>query len=92
MLGVVDGSRDYGAGETVHYEMESLVIVLNGAEGLQVANGDMKLLLNFADTGPLAGFAGFKLSSRELPTIFELSVSALGCKELLAAADDGCCT
>ena len=90
MLGIVNGPGCDGAGEAFHHEMECLVVMLDGAERLQVANGDMEFLLDFADAGLLAGLVGFELSAGELPAVLELSVSALGRKEFLAIADYGC--
>ena len=84
-----------GTEKAVHGQVESGVVVLDGAQEIAHTDIDGKFFLQFAGERLLRGFAGFHLAARKFPPVLEVAVTALGRKNLFvrssdAVSDDAC--
>ncbi len=66
------------AEETLHRQVELRIIVLHSPEQTLDNNPRLQLLPYLATKSLIGTFAGFNLSSRELPKIVEVAVAPLG--------------
>ena len=66
------------AKETLHRQVELRIIVLHSPEQTLDNNPRLQLLPYLATKSLIGTFAGFNLSSRELPKILEVAVAPLG--------------
>lgn len=75
----------------LHREVERFIVMLDGAEILEVTDGDLEFFFNFANDSLLAGLARLQLAAGELPSVFKLAVTTLAAEYLVSVADNRCC-
>ena len=74
--------------KTLHRKVECWIVILD--HGQQIANRDLciKFFFNFPFQGLLRSFTRLNLSTRELPAIFEFTVTTLSSEDSISILYD----
>jgi hypothetical protein len=70
--------------------MECGVVVIDRAEKFSDRNINGEFFFQFASERFLRSFSGLHFSAWKFPTIFEFSVTSLGCENFVAVFDNAC--
>ncbi len=78
------------APEAVHAQTEGRIVIYRFGQELHRLDPDVQFLPDLTDQGLLRRLPGLHLAPGKLPAIFEITVPALGGKELVVPDYDGC--